>query len=100
MRDSRAYAEGRAGNPAINPHPVGSSAHAAYAAGAADGGCTGHQGPAECTGSPVAPMRAGSVPRAVPDSTWLKADIQSWLTQEGIDYPADATKAELLLLVP
>ena len=34
-----------------------------------------------------------------PDDTWRKADIQKWLTDHSIDYPALATKADLLVLV-
>jgi hypothetical protein len=41
-----------------------------------------------------------STPTTFPSSDWLKADIQAWLTDAGIDYPSDATKADLLLLVP
>jgi hypothetical protein len=79
VRLSRAFSEGLAGNPATNPHPVGSPAAAAYAAGAA------------ATKSELTTF---------PSSDWLKADIQAWLTDAGIDYPSDATKADLLLLVP
>ena len=79
VRLSRAHAEGLAGNPATNPHPAGSPAAAAYAAGAAT---------------------TKSAPTTFPSSDWLKADIQAWLTDAGIDYPSDATKADLLLLVP
>ena len=79
VRLSRAFSEGLAGNPATNPHPAGSPAAVAYAAGAA------------ATKSPLTTF---------PSSDWLKADIQAWLTDAGIDYPSDATKADLLLLVP
>ena len=36
---------------------------------------------------------------ASPDETWLKADIQLWLLEQGVDYPGTATKGELLGLV-
>lgn len=55
FRLSKAYAEGRGGNPSSNPHPAGSPAALAYTAGAADTGCTGFKGPAECSSGSVAP---------------------------------------------
>ena len=36
----------------------------------------------------------------VPDGTWLKADIQSWLTAHGVAWTAAMLKSELLTLVP
>ena len=36
----------------------------------------------------------------VPDESWLKSDIQAWLTARKLDFPADAKKADLLDLVP
>lgn len=36
----------------------------------------------------------------VPDSTWLKADIQSWLTAHAIEWMSTMLKADLLALVP
>jgi hypothetical protein len=77
IRLSRAFAEGSMGAPEANPHPEGSPAAEAYAAGAA-------ATKSELTTSP--------------NSDWLKADIQAWLTDAGIEYPSDATKAELLEL--
>lgn len=43
--------------------------------------------------------KADSGYQSVPSDDWLKADIQKWLDQAAIDYPSDATKAELLELV-
>jgi len=34
-----------------------------------------------------------------PDETWVKADIQQWLTDRSISYSSSATKAELLALL-
>lgn len=31
-----------------------------------------------------------------PDDSWLKADIQDWLTINGIEWPATDTKSQLL----
>ena len=96
LRLSKAFAEGSMGVPAANPHPTGSPAAAAYDAGAAQtlaGNCQTYAGVAECSGSAEPAVRA-----AMPDDTWLKADIQAWLTDAGISYPSDATKAELLAL--
>ena len=61
IRLTRAYTEGYEGNPAINPHPVGSPAAAAYTDGALQS-CSTYAGPAGCTG--VAAGRAASVPGA------------------------------------
>ena len=36
----------------------------------------------------------------VPDGTWLKADIQTWLTAHGIAYTTTMLKADLLSLIP
>lgn len=35
-----------------------------------------------------------------PNSGWLKADIQTWLTDHEIEWDEDMTKTELLDLVP
>lgn len=35
-----------------------------------------------------------------PDSTWLKADIQNWLTQNSIEWNSSMTKTQLLSLLP
>ena len=84
VRLDRAHAEGLgAADGATNPHPAGTPEHEAWAAGAGES-----QGTVEVPQVPV------------PTSDWLKADIQAWLTDAGIDYPSDATKAELLMLVP
>jgi hypothetical protein len=96
VRLSKAFAEGSMGVPAANPHPAGSPAAAAYDAGAAQtlaGNCQTYAGVAECSGSAEPVVRV-----TMPDDTWLKADIQAWLTDAGIEYPSDATKAELLAL--
>jgi hypothetical protein len=43
-------------------------------------------------------LESAATDAVIPDDTWLKADIQAWLTNAGIAYPSDATKAELLAL--
>jgi hypothetical protein len=80
----KAYAEGRARGPGANPFPPESPAGKAYAAG-------------QAVDHPIPPPPA-AVPEP-PNSGWLKADIQDYLSAQGIEYPADATKAELLALV-
>lgn len=35
-----------------------------------------------------------------PTSSWLKADIQTWLTEHEIEWDSGMTKDELLALVP
>ena len=37
--------------------------------------------------------------RELPDSSWRKSDIQSWLTAEGIEWDSSMTKSELLEIV-
>ena len=100
LRLARAYSEGSAaGTPANNPHPAGSPAAAAYTAGALRA-CSTYAGPAECTGTEVlgrsgaAALRQGPVPTA----DWSKTRLKSWLDGRSIDYPSDATKAELQTL--
>ena len=64
LRLTRAYTEGYEGNPAVNPHPAGSPAAAAYTAGALQS-CSTYAGPAGCTGvavgraTPLNPGQAG-----------------------------------------
>ena len=41
----------------------------------------------------------GEIVVATPDSSWLKADIQNWLTDNGIKWSSDMTKAQLLNLI-
>jgi hypothetical protein len=40
-----------------------------------------------------------SIPVIVPDDSWLKADIQAWLTDKGISFTLSMTKAQLLELI-
>lgn len=37
---------------------------------------------------------------ATPTEHWLKDDIKTFLDGHGVEYPSDATKADLLDLVP
>ena len=96
LRLARAYSEGLEGNPVANPHPAGSPAAAAYAAGALQD-CSTYAGPAGCTGAPVGrsgvaaqPVSAGAVM-----ASWTKQQLKDWLFDHEIDYPSDASKAEL-----
>jgi hypothetical protein len=41
-----------------------------------------------------------SAPEGSPTSSWLKADIQTWLTENEIEWDSGMTKDELLALVP
>jgi hypothetical protein len=45
-----------------------------------------------------AAYRAGGHGEPRPDESWTKAAIQEWLDGRGVEYPAKATKAELLAL--
>ena len=99
LRLARAYSEGFAGTPAVNPHPAGSPAAAAYTAGALQN-CSTYAGPAGCTGTAVL-GRSGTVEvrqAPVPTSDWTKAQLKEWLDGQSLDYPSDATKAELQTL--
>ena len=88
VRLNRARAEGLcAADGTKNPHPAGSPEYEAWQAG-------------YDIRETVEPVSANAVMATFPSSDWLKADIQAWLTDAGIDYPSDATKADLLLLVP
>ena len=99
LRLARAYSEGFAGAPAVNPHPAGSPAAAAYTAGALQD-CSTYAGPAECTGNAVLGRSAAVEVRQapVPTSDWTKTQLKEWLDGLSIDYPSDATKAELQAL--
>jgi hypothetical protein len=47
---------------------------------------------------PVVPE--GLAAQGSPTSSWLKADIQNWLTEHDIEWDSGMTKDELLDLVP
>ena len=99
LRLARAYSEGFAGTPAVNPHPAGSPAAAAYTAGALRA-CSTYAGPAECTGTAEL-GRSGAVEALqapVPNAGWTKTELKGWLNIRGISYATDATKAELQTL--
>ena len=99
LRLARAYSEGFAGTPATNPHPAGSPAAAAYTAGALQN-CSTYAGPAECTGNAVLGRSAAveALQAPVPTTDWTKAQLKEWLDGQSLDYPSDATKAELQTL--
>ena len=100
LRLARAYSEGSAaGTPAGNPHPAGSPAAAAYTAGALQN-CSTYAGPAGCTGTAVLGRSAAveALQAPVPTSDWTKAQLKEWLDGQSLDYPSDATKAELQTL--
>ena len=98
-RLTRAYTEGYEGNPAVNPHPVGSPAAAAYTAGALQN-CSTYAGPAGCTGVAVGRSGAAAQPVSAGDvmASWTKRQLKAWLDDHSIDYATDASKAELLTL--
>ena len=82
VRLSKAHAEGlNAANGATNPHLAGTPEHEAWAAGAGES-----QGTVEVRKAPV------------PTSDWTKTQLKRWLDEQSIDYPSDATKAELQTL--
>jgi len=99
LRLARAYSEGFAGTPAVNPHPAGSPAAAAYTAGALQN-CSTYAGPAGCTGTAVLGRSAAveTLQEPVPTSDWTKTQLKEWLDGQFIYYPSDATKAELWAL--
>jgi len=97
IRLTRAYTEGYDGDPAVNPHPAGTPAAEAYNAGALLQDCSTYAGPAGCTGVAVGrsggaaqPVSAGAVM-----ASWTKQQLKDWLFDHEIDYPSDASKAEL-----
>ena len=82
VRLDRAHAEGLgAADGATNPHPAGTPEHEAWAAGAGEA-----QGTVEAPQAPV------------PNAAWTKTQLKEWLDGQSLDYPSDATKAELQTL--
>jgi hypothetical protein len=82
VRLDRAYAEGLgAADGATNPHPAGTPENEAWAVGASEAKVT-----VEVRQAPV------------PTSDWTKTQLKEWLDGLSIDYPSDATKAELQAL--
>lgn len=85
LREAKAFAEGQSavvtGVPSTtNPHPAGSPAHDAWAAGWTDGAT-------EARGLP---------PDSTPDPTWTKAEIRVWIERHWGRPGSGMTKAELL----